>query len=255
MVVLAIDSSHPEGSVCVASGSKPLKTARFGRDSSHLVEIGRRVDGLLAARGLMPSDISRVALVSGPGSFTGLRIGMSFAKGLVAALDVDLVTVGTLELLAMPLLFPDPPSAGVAGRLGDEAVAVMVDARKSEVYAAVFRRAVGTSPAGPPRLEALVAPCAESPERFVNRARQFAPLYVGSGAQRYRETVVKLVGAGGRFAPEAASLPSTQYLAGIAGELTPLDHEAVLSLEPRYIRASDAILKPLKPVNPHDDHD
>jgi tRNA threonylcarbamoyladenosine biosynthesis protein TsaB len=250
MVILAIDTSHPEGSVCLSDETAPARSSSLGDGSSHLVGLGRVVDVLLRQAQLSPADITRVALVEGPGSFTGLRIGMSYAKGLVAALDVDVVTVGTLELLALARLYPigvTEPSPEPAG-----AVAVMVDARKAEVYAAVFGR-TGDSPSdGPPSLETLVAPCAEAPEVFVRRARRHDPVYLGSGALRYRETIEQETGAAVRVAGPEAARPSTEYLCDLAGGLIPLDRDGVLSLEPRYIRSSDAVLKPLKPIDPHE---
>lgn len=250
MVILAIDTSHPEGSVCLSGGAAPARSLSLGDGASHLVELGRAVDGLLREARLSPADISRVALVEGPGSFTGLRIGMSYAKGLVAALDVDVVTVGTLEILALARLYP--LAGGAPPPEPEGAVAVLVDARKAEVYAAVFAASGARPPAGAPSLETLVAPCAEAPEAFLRRARQYDPVYLGTGAIRYRATIEKKTGRAGRIASPEAARPSTEYLCGVAGGLTPLEGDDVLSLEPRYIRSSDAVLKPLKPIEPHE---
>jgi tRNA threonylcarbamoyl adenosine modification protein YeaZ len=128
VVVLSIDTSHPEGSVALAAAGVARGHRRFGASSSHLLDLGRCADELLRDNGLAVGDIERVALVKGPGSFTGLRIGLAFVKGLVAALDADVVTVGTLELLAMPLLDANQRRA----------VCAMVDARKEEVYGAIY---------------------------------------------------------------------------------------------------------------------
>jgi tRNA threonylcarbamoyl adenosine modification protein YeaZ len=252
MVILAIDTSQPEGSVCLSGGVPPARSLSLGDGSSHLVDLGRAVDDLLREARLSPADLSRVALVAGPGSFTGLRIGLSYAKGLVAALDVDVVTVGTLELLALARLYPaagdttPPPPEGP--------VAVMVDARKAEVYAAVFAASGARPGAGVPSLETLVAPCAEAPELFVRRAQPYDPVYLGTGAIRYRGTIERTTGGSGRIAGPETARPSTEYLCAVAAGLTPLDRDVVLSLEPRYIRSSDAVLKPLKPIDPHEKH-
>jgi tRNA threonylcarbamoyladenosine biosynthesis protein TsaB len=229
MVILAVDTSHPVGSVALNVDGQPAGWARFGDASSHLVELGGCVDRLLRDSGLRVGEVSRIALVEGPGSFTGLRVGMAYVKGLAAALDLDVVTTGTLELLAMPLL----------DRAETRIICPMVDAHKSEVYAAVY----GSG-------KELMRPCVVPPKLFLESAQKFDPLFVGSGAIRYRQLIDQTAGPG-RIAPETASLPSTQYLAGIARDLEPLPPDALRTLEPMYLRRSDAELKRLKPIDSH----
>jgi len=233
--VLAIDTSHAVGGVAVAVDGEPTGAAQFGEGSSHLVEIGGAVDGLIAGAGLTAGDIDRVALVRGPGSFTGLRIGMAYAKGLCAGLRTELVVISTLELLAMPLL-----------RQGF-AVCALVDARKGEVYGAVY--APVESPA--PKTEStLVEPCAREPQKIVSEAKRYSPTYLGTGALRYR-SVVESVDPGCRIEGESAALPSAALLAEIASHLDPLSGKELAALEPFYVRTSDAVFKPLKPIDPN----
>jgi tRNA threonylcarbamoyladenosine biosynthesis protein TsaB len=229
-----VDTSHPEGSVALATdGEARGGRRRFGASSSHLLELGRLIDCLLHENGLSAGDISRIALVQGPGSFTGLRIGLAYVKGLAAALDTEVVTVGTLKLLAMPLL-----KEGI--------VCPMVDARKDEVYGALYRGA------GDGVVEEIVAPRAQAPEAFLKEVVRHDPLFVGTGAIRYRERVERAGGgAEALFAPEEAALPSTEYLCRIAPGLEPLAREALRSLEPLYVRPSNAVFKTLKPIDPH----
>jgi tRNA threonylcarbamoyladenosine biosynthesis protein TsaB len=243
--VLAIDTSHPEGSVCLSAGTFGRRGESFGHGASHLVEIGRSVDRVFRGAELGPGDLSRIALVAGPGSFTGLRVGMSYAKGLAAALDVDFVTIGTLELLARPLLLPDPGAPRDGAAAADRPVCVLVDARKGEVYTAVYAR-------DGEGLKTLEAPSARSPGDVLARAEDLDPVYVGSGTVRYREAVEGACRGRDRIAAPRFARPSTEYLCAIAPELAPLSREAVLALEPTYIRSSDAVLKTLRPVDPHE---
>lgn len=277
MVVLAVDTSHPQGSVALAVDGIVEAQSGFGTASSHLVELGACVDRLLRERKLTIADVSRVALVEGPGSFTGLRVGMAYVKGIAAALDVEVVTVGTLELLAMPLLRPDD-AAGVEAAVETPAtkldrwvermrVCPMVDARKGEVYAAVYewgggdagaaadesrggRADAAGANAGSNALTALIEPRAQSPETFVETAQRFQPLFLGTGANRYRRVLENAAGSD-RIAPAETAIPSTAYLCGIAHRLKPLSRAAVRSLEPFYLRPSDAVLKRLKPIDQH----
>lgn len=235
MIVLAIDTSHPVGSVAVAVDGEPAAAIRFGDGSSHLVEIGGAVDSLLTGGGLAAGDVDRVALVRGPGSFTGLRIGMAYAKGLCAGLRAEMVVMSTLELLALPFL------------QDGSNVCAMVDARKGEVYGAVYEPA-GQSTTH--RGSAVVEPCAREPHKIVSEAKRHSPIYLGTGALRYR-SVVESVDPGCRIEGENAALPSAALLAQIAADLDPLSGEELAALEPLYVRSSDAVFQPLKPIDPH----
>jgi tRNA threonylcarbamoyladenosine biosynthesis protein TsaB len=235
MRVLAIDTSHAVGSVAVAVDGGPAATVRFGDGSSHLLEIGGAVDGLLTGEGLSAADLDRIALVGGPGSFTGLRIGMAYAKGLCAALRAPLTVISTLELLALPLL-----QRGAV-------VCPLVDARKEEVYGAVY------GPAGdstPKRTSVLLEPRAHKPQAMVAEAKRHGPTYLGTGALRYR-SVLESVDPGCRIEDESAALPSAALLAEIAPTIDPLPADELAALEPFYLRSSDAVFKPLKPIDPH----
>ena len=235
MKVLAIDTSLVVGSVALAVDGHPAGNVHFGKGSSHLVGIGGAVDRLLTSAGLLARDIDRVALVQGPGSFTGLRIGMAYAKGLCAGLGVEMVVMSTLELLAMPLL-----------RRGST-VCPLIDARKGEVYGAVYEPVEGCKPV---RGGALVEPCARDPRAFVLEAKSHSPIYVGSGAIRYR-SVVESIDPACSIENEQAAQPSATLLAEIAPLLDPLSGKDMAALEPVYIRPSDAVFKPLKPIDPH----
>ena len=126
MIILAIDTSSKEGSIALAVDGNITGPVGFGRADSHLVAIGRSVADLLAAAGKKIEDLSRIALVAGPGSFTGLRIGMAFVKGIHAALGTEIVTITSLELISRAL---------AAGR---RRICPMIDARKNEVYTALY---------------------------------------------------------------------------------------------------------------------
>jgi tRNA threonylcarbamoyladenosine biosynthesis protein TsaB len=246
MIVVAIDTSHAIGSAAAARDGVVTASERFGERDSHVREIGAVVERLLDRSGLSVGDIERIALVAGPGSFTGLRIGMSFAKGIVAALGIPLVTMNALELLALPHVHTQ------------SLVIPMIDARKAEVYAAVYER-----PATGDGLShrAVLGPMVEAPARFLDVLRTSPAvrnitsnggggiLFTGSGSARYRAIIEGAMGPHAACAGEDALLPSTALLALRAPALAPLTKEEVLVLEPFYIRSSGAELKPLREVN------
>lgn len=227
MVVLAIDTSHPTGSVTLSVDGVPAGSTSFEKPASHLVALAEAVERLLAARDLAPRAVTRLAVVTGPGSFTGLRIGLAFAKGLHAASGAEVVVIDSLRLLALPQL------------AAYDTACAMIDARRAEVYAAVFARAPGADPADPAAVCEVLAPRACAPDVLLDALAPVPAVFVGSGALACRALI------GERhpravIADVASALPSTPYLAAIAHRLTALDRAAVRSLEPFYLRPSGA---------------
>ncbi|HEY6418290.1 MAG TPA: tRNA (adenosine(37)-N6)-threonylcarbamoyltransferase complex dimerization subunit type 1 TsaB [Candidatus Binataceae bacterium] len=99
---------------------------------SHCASLPLAVDELLRASGLTPRDLGAIAVGIGPGSFTGLRIGLSYAKGLVMASGCAIVGVNSLDALAATTLASPAAHQGVL-------VCPLVDARRGEIYAALYR--------------------------------------------------------------------------------------------------------------------
>ena len=104
MISLALDTSHDWGGMAVASDGEVLAVGEFGRGGTQLAGIASAAQRCFESAGLSVGEVDRVAVVIGPGSFTGLRIGLSFAKGLAAGANVDMATVASLELIALPFL-------------------------------------------------------------------------------------------------------------------------------------------------------
>lgn len=245
MRVLAIDTSHPTGSVAVRTAAGTVRSASFGAGSSHLVEVGRAVAALIEEAGVGVGDIDRVAVVIGPGSFTGLRVALSFAKGLYAAVGVEVVTMSGLELLA------------IEASRDDAVVCPMIDARRGEVYAAVYRRE-GTFPLanGPAvgRVVCVAAPRSAPPREILASIDVRPVVFVGSGSDRFRPLIEGAFGDGAIFAGSPGAGPSTPLFSRVAEALPPLGREDVRKLEPFYIRPGAAELRPLGKVRTHDRH-
>jgi tRNA threonylcarbamoyladenosine biosynthesis protein TsaB len=228
VVIIALDTSQAVGSVALSRDGAVLGTERFRAPSSHLVALGRAVEQLLAAHRLAPADVDRLAVVVGPGSFTGLRIGLSFVKGLHAARGAGVVTIDSLRLLALPLLSVH------------ERVCSLIDARRGEVYAAVYERAGEAERAtDPAAARECLAPCARDPIALLDSLRSAPAAFAGTGAIAHRAAIAA------RF-PFATivetdeGMPSAAYLAAIAHGLHAIDHAAIRDLEPTYVRASGA---------------
>jgi len=112
----------------VVRGEQLLAEDAAATSRSHVGSLPGLVEGVLERAGLVVGDVEGVAVSIGPGSFTGLRIGLGLAKGLAFAGGLPLAAVPTLEALAE-----------AAGASPGETVCAALDARKREVYAAVFQ--------------------------------------------------------------------------------------------------------------------
>lgn len=123
-LVLGIDTSTQIGSVAVVRDRTLLAQATSERGSGLLVVI----DAVCTGAGITAGELDAIAIGAGPGSFTGLRIGMATAKGIAFATGKPLWAVSSLAALAEPAL------------TGDNVVCAVLDARRGEVYAAAFRR-------------------------------------------------------------------------------------------------------------------
>lgn len=133
--ILNIDTSTDVCSVAVSDGGACIFTEEDHKGPNHNEQIGRMVDAALSFAESHAIPLDAVAVSSGPGSYTGLRIGTSMAKGVCYGRDVKLVAVPTLELLCVPVLLREQVEEGAL-------LCPMIDARRMEVYAQVFDRAL-----------------------------------------------------------------------------------------------------------------
>ncbi len=156
--------------------------------------------------------VDRIGVTVGPGSFTGLRVGLAFALGLGAALGRPVVGVSTLDALAASV-----PAEGL--------VAAVIDARRGQVYGRLFRD-------GAPLGEAEAWPLETARDRILAEAGQGGVLLVGSGAALLAETFPELAGA--QIEPLAA--PNPEALARLTMAVDP----ATSPPSPLYLRAPDA---------------
>ena len=226
--ILALETSTTRGGVALAIGGElvGLVVADLaGRASGRLLADAAE---LLEAEGLGPRDVTAFAASLGPGSFTGLRVGLSSAKALAWATGGALVGASSLETLA-------------AGEQRPGLIAPVLDARRSEVYGALFRREPG---GGLVRLHEDVVATPDAWAEALAEAMGDAPAVVlGDGQDRYRETFAGRLGD--RMLepnPETPRHPSPGALALLggarlaAGEV--LDAEAA---EPNYVRSHGAV--------------
>lgn len=220
MKILTIDTSSNCSSVALSDGANLLGEYILGEDRCNSGRLPDAISKLLASAGLTPAALDAFAVSLGPGSFTGVRVGIATVKGLAMATGKPAVGFSSLAILAMNLPFASCQ------------VAPMFDARKSEVYAGLYR--CTTLP------EAISPDAVIAPADFLSRITE-PTLFLGDGALRYRELIQSNLGELAFFPPWHAHLPRASAGAVIAldralkGEFTPL-----ALLNPTYLRASEA---------------
>lgn len=137
-LILCIETGTDICSVGIADGGVLLSLRESDEGRDHARKVGLFVDELLRETGIAPDDLDAVAVGKGPGSYTGLRIGVSFAKGFCYGLGIPLLSVGSLDALA-EVAREDYEAGILAVEEWDHAVLCpMVDARRMEVYTRLF---------------------------------------------------------------------------------------------------------------------
>ncbi|MBR5232772.1 MAG: tRNA (adenosine(37)-N6)-threonylcarbamoyltransferase complex dimerization subunit type 1 TsaB [Clostridia bacterium] len=131
MVILGIDSSAISASAAVVKDGKLLSESFLNVGLTHSVTLLSLIKNAVEGSGIAVSDLDAVSVTNGPGSFTGVRIGVATAKGIAQPSGIKCVPVSTLEAIAYPLIDTDCLSVSV------------MDARCNQVYCALFRCANG----------------------------------------------------------------------------------------------------------------
>ncbi|HJP29743.1 MAG TPA: tRNA (adenosine(37)-N6)-threonylcarbamoyltransferase complex dimerization subunit type 1 TsaB [Candidatus Latescibacteria bacterium] len=214
-MLLALDTATPAGSVAVAESGQILALRTFDAPREHSRRLFGEIDEALADAGRERSQVTAVAVTNGPGSFTGLRIGLSAAKGLCMALGVELIPVSTLASLAARIPFCRLP------------VCALLDARRGEVYGAVYDTSSGV-----PR--EVQAPCVDEPGSLLARWGLKDVLFTGDGVDRWAQLLSGKPGA--NLAPMAARRPCADAVAWLATQRTSRTVVDPARVEPVYLR-------------------
>jgi len=131
--LLSLDTSTDICSAALHTENGLLGYQEFRKEKSHAALLPPAIEALLSPLQLRPSSLSAIAISAGPGSYTGLRIGLSIAKGLCFALDLPLIAVNTLEAMAVQA------RQSLSSMLTEKDLLIpMLDARRMEVYHAIY---------------------------------------------------------------------------------------------------------------------
>jgi len=222
MRILAVDTTTPSGSTALLEDARLLGEVTGASASTHSSRLLRSVDLLLGHADLDIRDIDGFAVAAGPGSFTGIRIGLSTVKSLAFASGKPVVPVSSLRALALK-----------AAQSGANLVCPILDAKKGEIYAALFESSGG-------RCDEVVPQGAYAPEAFFARLPgRRAIAFIGGGAALYRDRLPSPVRSGAKFSERTLFIAHEVGLLAQA-ELARGGGIPAGKLEPLYFRRSQA---------------
>jgi tRNA threonylcarbamoyladenosine biosynthesis protein TsaB len=224
MKVLGVDSSTMTAGIGIVEGDEILAEIKFSVKVTYSEILLSCIDQALKNIGLKIEDMDGFAISIGPGSFTGLRIGLSTLKGICLATGKPLASVPSLNALAYLSLYCQYP------------VVTMLDAKKDQVYAAIYETKDG-------ELRRLTDYLVLDVEDLVEKISR-KTLFVGPGAKLYQKELVEFLGENAYFSLGEQSLPSGATVAFLGSKkLISGQVEDIANLEPLYLRKSEAELK------------
>lgn len=220
MKILAIDTSSAVASAAIAEDDKLICEFTLNNKLTHSQTLLPIIDSVFKQSELKPSDIDLFAAANGPGSFTGLRIGISTAKGLAHAAGKPAVGVNTLEALAYNLPFCP------------YLISPIMDARREQVYNAFYK----FNDSG---LEEITSPRAAPISECLAELKEYGGkvVFLGDGVPVFKEQIKAVLGSAAFFAPQSANMQRAAAVAEAAKYKKAADYNELL---PVYLRKSQA---------------
>ena len=224
MKILGIDTATPILALGIVDEEKVLSEIRFNAGQTHAQILLPNIEKILKDSSLQLEDLDGIALSIGPGSFTGLRIGLATAKGLCFASGKPLLTVPTLDgLVYFNRTLPYP-------------LVPVLDAKKNEVYSAVYNNREGV-------LERISDYWVLSVEKLVAKIPEEV-IFLGLGLEVFQDRLKELCGEKAHFLAGERNLPSGSSIAFLGLEkFRRSEFEDLEKAKPLYLRSSEAELK------------
>lgn len=222
MKVLAVDTSTKMGSAALTEDDRLIAQIQLNVEVTHTERLLPAIQILLEQAGWNLENLEGLALAIGPGSFTGLRVGLATMKGFAQAQNLPLVGVSSLLALACN------------GSAGDQPVLACLDAHRGEVYAAAYLK-----------MENVLEEQSIKPDLLCKPLKKIGPCWlIGDGVVRYRQIFEDQLGEAARFAPELLMRPEAKWVAWLAApDLRRGEGRNWQGLVPNYLRPSDAECK------------
>ena len=225
MNILALCTTSTSGSIAICKNDTISFISYLDINITHSERLMPQIDFGLKQSKIGIEDLHLVCLANGPGSFTGVRIGLATAKGFCMAKKIPLLPINTLELLAYNLLGNKLP------------ILSFIDAKMDEVYAALYSQ----------ELKEIIPPQNAKPAEFLKKIKE-PVIIIGDGVEKY-ENIIKESRIEYKLALPHQNIPMASTLISIAlkKDIPKYDFNFIANLEPYYLRKSQAeILKESK---------
>lgn len=222
MIILAVDTTTFTGSVALLEKTKLLAEVNIDSSSTYSERLLPAVDFILQTNELKIQDMDGFAVAAGPGSFTGIRIGLSTVKSFSYASGKPAAAISALEALALKLRHPQ-----------SHLLCPLLDAKKGEVYAALFESRGG-------KLQEIVPQGAYLPDRFFSLLPSHRIIsFIGNGMDAYRDKIFQYFKDKARFSQRSHFIAYEIGLLGY-GLLKKKKGASAQELKPLYFRKSQA---------------
>ena len=222
MKILGVDTSTPIGSVALIDGDNLVAEHTLDIVQAHSSRLMPAIDSVLKWGNITVDDLDGCAVGIGPGSFTGIRIGVATVKSICYAVDKPIIGVSTLEAIAYNL------------RWSNSIICPLLDARRSEIYGAIFE--------GNTKWQRLSEDLCLPIDTFLERIKadttpDCAINFVGDGLETYGDVVRENLGARVHFADPIFNVPRGATIAHLGQEpLKNGDTDSYWTLVPNYVR-------------------
>lgn len=230
MLILAVDSTTPVAGVALVDEEKVIAEYFSNYKRVHSENLLPVIDRILTDCNCHLQDLTAIAVTTGPGSFTGIRIGMATVKGLSLGSGIPLISISTLDAIACNVIFSNYLACPV------------LNARKNEVYAALYD-VRGAMP------DLIWGPVAGAPEIIADKALKAAAdregiIMLGDGYFPFKQCFQEKLGDKLAVAPSHLMLPRAASIGTLARQkINQEKFEDVHSIRPYYIRLSEAEYK------------
>ncbi len=222
MKILGLDTSTPIGSVALINEENIVAEHTLNIVQAHSSRLMPAIDTVLKWGEIMPGALDGCAIGIGPGSFTGVRIGVATAKSLCYAVDKPIVGVSTLETIAYNL------------RWTNGVICPILDARRSEIYGSIFQ--------GGEKWQRLADDLCLSIDAFLDEldshiSSDAIPIFVGDGLATYGDVIQERLGRTVPFADQIFNVPRGSTIAKLGAQrLKQGDSDSYWTLVPNYVR-------------------
>ncbi|MCX6139187.1 MAG: tRNA (adenosine(37)-N6)-threonylcarbamoyltransferase complex dimerization subunit type 1 TsaB [Ignavibacteriales bacterium] len=219
-MILAIETATSVCGIAIVQANRILGSRSTAEKNMHSERLMPMVDELLSATGATLRELTAIAVSIGPGSFTGLRIGLSTAKGMALALQIPIIPIQTLDALAQQML--------IAGKIpAKSTLCPLIDARRDEAFYAFYRHAKG-------RVSRISEPAIAPAAAILVQAASFQNVYFGGDGTH--KLLIAAAGSGSfTYRPEILCSPETVALLAERSEKS-LSPEEYAMVEPMYLR-------------------